>query len=158
MLSAEAPRKRRVVLLALGALSALVLLAACGDDEDGGDGGSDQGGATELEIAVDPDGEGKLEPLTATVECEGGETDDPVCAAVEELPDDPGAPTPPDVACTELYGGPDVLTVKGTLRGAPIDAEMTRGNGCEIERFERFTPLLAALFPDYQPGSELTPP
>ena len=29
----------------------------------------------------------------------------------------------------------------------------TRANGCEIDRFDRITPLLRELFPDYEPGA-----
>ena len=53
------------------------------------------------------------------------------------------------------YGGPDVLKVEGTLNGGTIDATFTRANGCEIDRFDRFVPLLQELFPDYQPGGAI---
>jgi hypothetical protein len=46
-----------------------------------------------------------------------------------------------------------VVTIEGTLKGAPMDTSLTRENGCEIERFDRFAEVLAALFPDYEPGS-----
>jgi hypothetical protein len=38
-----------------------------------------------------------------------------------------------------------------------VDATLTRANGCEIERFDRFAELLAQLFPDYEPGASLGP-
>jgi hypothetical protein len=79
------------------------------------------------------------------------------CRAVEELPPNPAAPTPPDVACTELYGGPDVARIEGSLEGERMDAELTRANGCEIERFDRWTPLLRELFPGYRPGEAIAP-
>ena len=59
--------------------------------------------------------------------------------------------------CTEIFGGPDIATIQGTLRGEPVEAELTRANGCEIERFDRFTPMLRELFPGYRPGSALAP-
>jgi hypothetical protein len=158
VLPAEAPRARRPALLAAAALTALALLAAgCGDEADEGEGGDGvaANGGTELEITLDPDGDGGREPLEASVVCEEGGEAHPACAAVERLPEDPGAETPPGTACTELYGGPDVLRVTGTLRGAPIDAEVTRADGCEIARFDRFAPLLEELFPDYRPGGAL---
>ena len=43
------------------------------------------------------------------------------------------------------------------LEGEDVDAELTRANGCEIERFERFAAVLQALFPDYRPGAALKP-
>ncbi len=73
------------------------------------------------------------------------------------MPADPAAPTPSDQACTEVYGGPDTLTVNGTLRGEAIAAAFDRTNGCEIQRFDRFADVLAVLFPEYKPGSALSP-
>jgi hypothetical protein len=49
------------------------------------------------------------------------------------------------------------LTVNGTLRGEEIAAAFQRANGCDIERFDRFAALLAVLFPEYEPGSALSP-
>ena len=60
-------------------------------------------------------------------------------------------------ACTEIYGGPDEVTLEGTIGGEPVDATFTRANGCEIDRFDRITPLLEELFPDYKPGASLAP-
>jgi hypothetical protein len=89
----------------------------------------------------------------ATVSCPGAEP--AACEEIAALPDDPGALVPPETACTEIYGGPDVVTVEGTIEGEPIDTELTRTNGCEIERFDRFARLLAILFPAYEPGQAL---
>lgn len=51
-------------------------------------------------------------------------------------------PAPPDVLCTQIYGGPAVAAVRGTYRGRPIEAMFNRRNGCEIERYDR---LMRAL-------------
>jgi hypothetical protein len=56
--------------------------------------------------------------------------------------EDPWSPVPPDAACTQLYGGAHVLTVRGTFGGEPVDARFTRINGCEIERFDRIAEAL----------------
>ena len=56
-------------------------------------------------------------------------------------------------ACTEIYGGPDTLSIsRARSTSELVDATFTRDNGCEIERFDRFAELLKALFPDYKPG------
>ena len=114
-------------------------------------------GATETSIEVDPDGAGGEAALEAEVVCPGANAPPTACDAIEQLPTDVAAPVPANTACTEIFGGPDVVTITGTLRGEPIDAEFTRANGCEIDRFERIAGLLTALFPDYEPGSALTP-
>ena len=139
---------------ALLAALALALVGCGGDDEEGPVSEAE----TELEITLDPDGEGEGEALVAMLECPGADRPAAACAAVAELPEDPAAAPPPGTACTEIYGGPDVATIEGTLEGEAISAELTRENGCEIERFQRFAPVLSALFPDYTPGEELRPP
>ena len=129
--------------------------AGCGDgDSEPADDGA--AAATELTVTVDSDGpEGPDEPLTAEVACPGDEA--AVCDAVAAVPDDADAQLDPATPCTEVYGGPDSLTVVGTLRGEPFEGVYSRGNGCEIERFDRFSELLRVLFPDYQPGEALAP-
>lgn len=52
------------------------------------------------------------------------------------------APTPKNVACTEIYGGPQRARVVGTVRGKQVWAGVTRTNGCEIERWQRLSPWL----------------
>jgi hypothetical protein len=44
---------------------------------------------------------------------------------------------PKNVACTEIYGGPQVARVAGILRGRRIGASFNRENGCEIARWNR---------------------
>jgi hypothetical protein len=53
-------------------------------------------------------------------------------------------PVPADAACTQIYGGPAVATVKGTVLGQPVDATFSRSNGCEIARWDKATALLPA--------------
>ena len=57
---------------------------------------------------------------------------------------DPG-PTGEDVACTQIFGGPEEATIKGTIRGEEIDATFSRTDGCEITRWDRVKALLAEV-------------
>ena len=41
-----------------------------------------------------------------------------------------------DIACTQIFGGPEEATIKGTIRGEPVDATFTRTDGCEIARWD----------------------
>jgi len=135
-----------VVALGLGA-------AACGDDDAADSEPLDE---TELTITLDPDGPGgEAEPQEAKLVCPGANAPRDACEEVGALPASAAAPVPPQTACTEIFGGPDVVRITGTLNGDEVDTELTRANGCEIERFERFVPLLEALFPDYEPGAAL---
>ncbi len=52
------------------------------------------------------------------------------------------APLPADAVCTQVYGGPEVATVRGVFRGQAVDAVFTRRNGCEIARYDRLLRLL----------------
>jgi hypothetical protein len=78
-----------------------------------------------------------------------------VCAAIAELPADATAELPPDAACTQIYGGPDTLDVHGKIDGELVDTRLSRSDGCQIERFDRFVPVLKALYPDYEPGASI---
>jgi hypothetical protein len=160
VLPAEAHRARRTPLGAAALIPAIAVLAliwaGCGDDEDAAAVPPED--TADLTFALDADGPGGKPARTRRLVC--APNVDPRyagCDAVLDLPADPGAPTPPATACTEIYGGPDELTVTGDLRGDPIDATFTRANGCEIDRFDRFTPVLQKLFPGYTPGASLAP-
>lgn len=134
--------KQLVIAIALSAG-----LAGCGDD---GPPEAPTAG-TSLTITLDVDGPGGEDSETRDVACEAG-ADESACAGLDL---DTFAPVPADTACTEIYGGPDEVEVTGTVAGSPVEALLTRGNGCEIERFERLLPLLEELFPEYLPGSAL---
>jgi hypothetical protein len=52
------------------------------------------------------------------------------------------APVPKDAICTQNYGGPQKAVVKGTLGSTRIWTSFRRRDGCEIERWNRFSPWL----------------
>ena len=54
------------------------------------------------------------------------------------------APVPKDTACTEIYGGPQTAVVAGRIGGRRVWAKLTRGDGCQIERWSRVRSLLPA--------------
>ncbi|MGW1556613.1 SSI family serine proteinase inhibitor [Streptomyces sp. NPDC002144] len=57
------------------------------------------------------------------------------------------APVPDGSMCTMQYGGPATAHVTGTWAGRPVDASYSRGDGCEIARWDRMVPLLPDLRP-----------
>ena len=142
--------RRGAAALATAAIA--LAIAACGDANEGPGGGD---ATTELTLILDVDGSGGEPPRHVSLSCPGGE--DPACDAVAALPADPAAPVPAQTACTEIYGGPETVAIEGTIDGEPVDATLTRANGCEIERFDRFAKVLEQLFPDYEPGGSLEP-
>jgi hypothetical protein len=52
------------------------------------------------------------------------------------------APVPTDMACTEIYGGPQVARVVGVVQGKRIWARFSREDGCQIARWSRVSPWL----------------
>ncbi|MGW8597978.1 SSI family serine proteinase inhibitor [Streptomyces sp. NPDC055893] len=58
---------------------------------------------------------------------------------------DPFAPPQPDSLCTMQYGGPATAHVTGTWAGRPVDATFNRTDGCEIARWDGFTPVLPTM-------------
>ena len=59
------------------------------------------------------------------------------CSRLDALGAKAFKPVPRNVACTEIYGGPQVAEVRGTHDGRRIRARFTRANGCEIDRWNR---------------------
>ncbi len=51
-------------------------------------------------------------------------------------------PVPPDTACTELFGGPQVAVVSGRVSGRGVWVRLSRVDGCQIERWGRVPGLL----------------
>ena len=69
---------------------------------------------------------------TTDLDCAGA--DAAVCARVVRLL--PDLRPKPYEACTQIYGGPERISVRGTVDGTPVRVEVTRTNGCEIARYE----------------------
>ncbi len=65
------------------------------------------------------------------------------CAHLSGM-DDPFAPIPDDLMCTEQYGGPQTAHVTGRWGGEPVDLELSRVNGCTISQWDGLGPLLPA--------------
>jgi hypothetical protein len=134
----------RMLLCCLTALA----LAGCGGEEEAGDGSGSGSGtaapATQLTVRLDPDGDGPEKAKQARISCEGGSggSGGP-CAAAERLRPADFEPTPDDVACTELFGGPQTATISGTLQREQVEGRFSRQDGCEIARWEKVSALLA---------------
>src|SRR5436309_792499 len=46
---------------------------------------------------------------------------------------DPFAPVPPETACTQIYGGPQVALVSGSFRGRRVSTYFKRTDGCQTD-------------------------
>lgn len=97
----------------------------------------------QLTITVD-DGSGTVTTYTLRCEPAGGDHPDPVAACAALAAAGPGvfAPPDPDLACTEIYGGPQTATVTGQLDGARVDSTFSRTDGCQIARWDALAIVL----------------
>jgi len=122
-------------------LAAALLFAACGSDEPTTP--ATGGGSEELAnfvVTVDADGESGAAAKELQVTC-SAPTDSDVCGAAAGVSAADLAAPKDDIACTQVFGGPETATIKGTLRGEPVDASFSRSDGCEIARWDKLKPL-----------------
>jgi Subtilisin inhibitor-like len=126
-------------------LAAGALLAACGGESGGDGGGSGGSDSPTTRIQVEYWSTAGSTPISATLTCgpPGGThlRAKEACSALGQHSDS-FAPVPEDVACTEIYGGPETATVSGILDGQRVQAQFNRSNGCEIARWDALAPLL----------------
>jgi hypothetical protein len=140
----KARLRRRMGVVSARVLVPLVVLVApltagCMGDTSNPEPSSPQAD-THLEIEYWPQGVGQ-ESLHSTLDCPP-DAQLRACRLLASARDDLFAPVPKDVACSEIYGGPQVAEIRGTFRGRPVNARFNRTNGCEIERWERIRFLL----------------
>jgi hypothetical protein len=152
----------------LGVLLVLVL-GACGSDSSGPTGSGTHleidGVATlgPASVAPDPnaepgpipDGNATEVNISGTLDCDGRHstgtgmfqpTAVEVCFTVDAQAavfDQVGVDDADvDVACAEVFGGPQHATIKGVIRGKPVDVKVERTNSCGIQDWQRLEFLL----------------
>jgi hypothetical protein len=129
------------------ALTALALaccgLAACGDDGDEQAKTTPPARAAQLRVTVRPEGPGKP-ARTRQISCQrlGPDASADICQRLDTAAVKGMAPVPGNVACAELYGGPAVASVSGTLLGERVRVSFDLTNSCEIDRWRRNALLL----------------
>jgi hypothetical protein len=124
----------------VAALLALALIAAGCMGEPSSPTPSSPRSETHLEIEFWPQGVGQ-ESRRSTLDCTP-DSSLKACQVLASARDNLFAPVPKDVACSEIYGGPEVAEIRGTFRDQTVNARFNRTNGCEIERWERIRFLL----------------
>jgi hypothetical protein len=150
------PARGGAVLLVAGAL-----MTGCGGSDDGvttepapgstpsmtGTGPASDREGTHLTITLDETGKGPARTFELTCDPPGGNHPNPH-AACNALADAGGAeafqPPPGDLACTQVYGGPQTATVTGLVNGAAVSKAFSRTDGCGIARWDALAPLLGA--------------
>ena len=151
MAHSEAHAITRLRMAAAVALAALAL-AGCGeaDDEPAARTSTTPAGAIDLTIAYD---DGKGTTSRGTLTCRGAQRRATgalagraptarLCAHARAIAGLLTSQRPPGRACTQIYGGPAVARVTGTLDGKRVARRFTQVNGCEIADFKRAAGLL----------------
>jgi hypothetical protein len=144
--------------------AALLTLAGCGQGSDPGGsvtptpsttGGSTTGGSAtdssgaaadgpaDLTIVID-DGQGATTTWHLTCAPAGGDHPTPTkaCAALAEHGSTALAAVPADRMCTQIFGGAQTAHISGTWQGKPVDARLSRTDGCQITRWDALVGLL----------------
>jgi hypothetical protein len=124
-------------------------LAGCSSGEDAAvvtatTAASSDARQTSLTIVIDPGDGGQSEEWTLACDPAGGTHPDPeaACAALAGVEVEAFMPVAADQMCTQIYGGPETATVRGTWRADRVDASFSRQNGCEIARWDAVAGLL----------------
>ena len=124
---------------------AVALLAGCGGDEPAKAPARPAGASIALTVRYD-DGAGRVRSGRLT--CAAGDqratgalADGPpaarLCTQARRLAPLLSRQRGGRVACTQLYGGPQTLRVRGTMNGRAVNRRFARTNGCEIADFAR---------------------
>lgn len=130
-----------IAVLALGAGG--LVAQGCGGSGDDSGGQAGEPGTGQLEITYIP--EPGRKPRTAMLVCPATDVDQQqACEEIESL-SAAFDPVPADVACTEIYGGPEQISLMGTWAGERVRTTLTRTNGCEIDRYTALAPVLLPL-------------
>jgi hypothetical protein len=122
-------------------LAAAALFAACGSDEPTA---SPPQGLANLTVTLDNDGPKGAPAKELELTCENA-GDSQACKTVSTLTTQDLAPTPANMACTQIFAGPETASITGTLRGSPVNAKFSRSDGCQVKRWQRVQPLLSEV-------------
>ena len=123
------------------ALIALVL-AACGSTDAPTSSGASGSQLADLTVKVDTDGAKGASPAKQLKLTCAAAADSPACGAAAGVTEEDLAPVPNTMMCTQIYGGPQIAEIKGTLHGKPVDATYSRTDGCQISRWQHVQTLL----------------
>jgi hypothetical protein len=136
-------RMRRSYCAVLIAAALVPAVSACGSASS-----SPQPTHVNLTVTLDSGVAGAGPPQTWQVGCPSA-VHAVACARLIAARDAFTAPSP-NSACTMIYGGPQVLTVSGTVGARTVDYRTGRANGCEIADYSRDLALVKPFRPTGQ--------
>lgn len=111
-----------------------------------GAGGTSAAATTSLTVTYWKDGSHLADRVTWTLRCHParGTLRRPglACRRLENAGREVFAPLPPDIVCTQIYGGPQMARITGVVDGKRVWATFQRRNSCEIGRWNGLSPWL----------------
>lgn len=126
-------RPHRIAATALVVAGTALGAAACGSS-------SSPTASADLQVTLHPNGtSGPAQTWTVTCPSSIHQS---ACAALVASKD-AFTPHPTGSACTMIYGGPEMLTVTGTVGSRHVDYTTGRASGCEIADYSRDLALVA---------------
>jgi Subtilisin inhibitor-like len=138
----EARRYPRDMRGLAGLAVAAAALAVCAT----GSAGSQQVSSTSLTVSYWSDGPDASKRQQWTLRCAPARGTLPrpavACRKLAQAGAKLFASFPKNVACTQIYGGPQVAKVVGTVRGTRVWASLSRADGCQVSRWDRLSPWL----------------
>lgn len=103
-------------------------------------GGAGASSHTSLRITFWDEGQRSGDPVVWTLSCDPARGTHPrpsvACRRLEAGGWKLVAPVREGAICTEIYGGPQVARLVGSLEGRKVWATFTRTNGCHISRWD----------------------
>ena len=123
-------------MLRAALLAALLTLAACGD-------ATPATPRTDVRVTYDRDGADGRPARTVRVRCPS-RRHAAACRRLARLPSSAFRPVPRTAICAEVFGGPQTGRIAGVVRGRRVDARYSRSDACEMARYDRVRPVLAA--------------
>lgn len=138
----------RTLILASSGLAMIFSLAACGDEHARTLPAERPSGSPADDLTIQVKASAQAPATTYRLTCGPAGGDHPkaadACAALAKVKD-PFAPVPKDRMCTDIYGGPEVATVKGTWQGRPVDTTFKRNDGCQLHRWSEIAPVFGPV-------------
>jgi hypothetical protein len=132
----------------LAVLAALVALAACGT-RDSSNGGSPPSAEPPTHLEIEVRSAPNADPEVATLDCSAEpqatgfiEDEESACRAVQDSRELLLNGPPDNVACTEIYGGPQKAEISGEVDGQGIYLGVSREDGCAIGVWDALEPIL----------------
>jgi predicted small lipoprotein YifL len=138
-------------LKALAGLALVAVLAACGSGGDGPDREPPAAANPASHLRVELRATSNADPEVATLDCAAEpratgfiEDAEAACRAVQENEQLLLHGPPDNVACTQIFGGPQTADISGSVEGRRVRLGVSREDGCAIAVWDSLETILGS--------------